>query len=221
MPIQFSPSLLPADPLFLAETIEALESQRVEWLHIDVMDGHYVPNMALSPDFCAALARRTRIPLDIHLMVENADRFVELFAKFPGARICFHPETVRQPVRTIQRIRELGCSPGIALDPGTPVEACRHFYPLVDQVIVMTVNPGYSGQKVLPFCIDKITECRAALDRCSSSARIEVDGNVTLETISRMLSADVLVVGAALFPDGRLDVAILEKMRRGVQASSL
>jgi len=205
-----------ADPFFLAETIKTLETKRAEWLHIDVMDGHYVPNMALSPDYCAALARHTGIPLDIHLMVENADRFVELFAKFPGARICFHPDTAHQPVRTVQRIRELGCSPGIAIDPGTPVEAYRHFYPLVDQVIIMTVNPGYAGQKVLPFCIEKIAGCRAALNHYGSPAQIEVDGNVSWENMPKMAAAgaDMFVAGtASLFRDGRIDPANVEKMR--------
>ena len=211
-----------ADPFYLTETIRTLEAEKVEWLHIDVMDGHYVPNMALSPDFCAFLARRTRIPLDIHLMVENPGRFVEFFAKFPNSRISFHPETARQPVRVIQRIRELGCSPGIALDPGVPVAHCSRLHPLVDQVIIMTVNPGYAGQKMLPFCVEKIAECRAGLESCGSRAQIEVDGNVSWENIPKMAAAGagMFVAGtSSLFREGRVTAAGVKKMRRLLSAS--
>ena len=215
-PIQLSPSLMCADPMALREILEVMTDARIEWLHIDVMDGRYVPNFTLGPDYCRAVANACKIPLDIHLMVEEADRHLALFANFPGARVTFPPETVRQPVRVIERLRELGISPGIAIDPAMPVSACRHLLGLVDQVVIMTVNPGYAGQKLLPFCLEKITECRSLLEKCGSGADLEVDGNVSWENIPRMVDAgaNILVAGtSSLFVNGRITPANIDRMR--------
>jgi len=205
-----------ADPFSLREVLDVFFQGGIEWLHIDVMDGRYVPNFTLGPDYCRSMAMASSIPLDVHLMVEEPDRHVHLFAGFPGARVSFHPETVRQPARLVERIRELGASPGIAIDPAMPVSHCRHLFPLVDQVVIMTVNPGYAGQKLLPFCLEKITECRAFLDDAGAAAVVQVDGNVSWENIPRMVAAgaDILVAGtSSLFVNGRVELADIEKMR--------
>lgn len=205
-----------ADPFALRDVLDTFEAGNIEWLHIDVMDGHYVPNFTLGPDYCGYLAAASPIPLDIHLMVEEPDRHVGLFAKFSGARVTFHPETVRQPVRLIERIRELGASPGIALDPSIPVSSCSHLLPLVDQIVIMTVNPGYAGQKLQPFCLDKIAQCRELLDSCGCVADLQVDGNVSWENIPRMVAAgaNILVAGtSSLFVKGRVVPGDIARMR--------
>ncbi len=205
-----------ADPFALGEVLDTMAKGGIEWLHIDVMDGRYVPNFTLGPDYCRALASASSIPLDVHLMVEEPDRHLHLFAAFPDARVTFHPETVRQPVRVIERLRELGASPGIAIDPAMPVSACRHLLGLVDQVLIMTVNPGYAGQKLLPFCLDKITECRDLLEECHSAADLQVDGNVSWENIPRMVAAgaNVLVAGtSSLFVNGRIALSDITRLR--------
>ncbi|PTX95313.1 ribulose-phosphate 3-epimerase [Spartobacteria bacterium LR76] len=203
--IQIAPSMMCADFLHLEEEVRFLESHGVDWMHVDIMDGHYVPNFTLGIDYCQALSRACRMPFDVHLMVEHPEAHVEGFASLPGARLTFHPETVRQPIRLIERIRELGASPGLALDPSHTVDQFRHLFPLVDQVLVMTVNPGYAGQKLQPHCLDKIAELRALLDAQGLKAEIEVDGNVSWDNIPRMIDAgaDILVVGtSSLFQKG-------------------
>jgi len=214
--IQISPSMMCADPMALREVLDVLVTSGIEWLHIDIMDGRYVPNFTLGPDYCNALSGACSIPLDVHLMIEEADRHVELFTKHPGTRVSFHPETVRHPVRVIERIRELGASPGIAIVPGMPISFCKYLLPLVDQVVIMTVNPGYAGQKLIPFCLPKITECRTLLDECGGSAEIEVDGNVSWENIPKMVQAgaNILVAGtSSLFTKGRIIASDIERMR--------
>jgi ribulose-phosphate 3-epimerase len=205
-----------ADPFALREVLTVFHQTGIEWLHIDVMDGRYVPNFTLGPDYCRALALQSTIPLDVHLMVEEADRHIGLFSAWPGTRVTFHPETTRQPVRVIEAIREAGASPGIAIDPAMPVEVCRHLLPLVDQVLIMTVSPGYAGQKLLPFCLAKITECRRLLDDSGGGAFIQVDGNVSWENIPRMVQAgaDILVGGtSSLFVAGRVEPGAVRRLR--------
>jgi ribulose-phosphate 3-epimerase len=195
-----------ASYLRLEAEVRLLEAHQIDWLHIDVMDGHYVPNFALGIDYCQALTSTTKIPLDIHLMIEEPDRHIVPFCALPGARLTFHPETVRQPIRLIERIRELGASPGIALDPSQTVDQFRHLIPLVDQVVVMTVNPGYAGQKLIPHCLDKITEVRDFISREGLKIEIEVDGNVSWKNLPKMVKAGatILVAGtSALFEKHR------------------
>ncbi len=188
-----------ADFLHLEEEVRLLEEFGADWLHIDVMDGHYVPNFTLGIDYCRALTAATRIPCDVHLMVEHPEAHIEPFARLPGARVTFHPEATRQPVRLIERIRELGASPGIAIDPGIPVDQFRHLIPLADQVLVMTVSPGYAGQRLLPHCMGKIAELLARLDHESLPVEIEVDGNVSWQNIPGMVAAGagILVLGTS------------------------
>ena len=196
---QIAPSMMCADFLHLEDEVRILEAHNIEWLHIDVMDGHYVPNFTLGIDYCRALAGATKIPLDVHLMIEHPERHIEPFCAIPGTRLTFHPETVRQPVRLIERIRELGASPGIALEPGQTVDQFRHLIALADQVLVMTVSPGYAGQKLIPHCLRKIGEAREFLNRENLALDLEVDGNVSWKNIPKMVEAgaNLLVVGTS------------------------
>lgn len=215
--VMISPSMMCANFLDLKTDLDAMAGKGIELLHIDIMDGHYVPNFTLGPDYCRALAGDGRIPLDIHLMVENVDAFVERFSGFPGGYLCFHPETQYHPQRTLQLIAQHGMRPGIGVAPSYSVEQAKPLLPYVKLACVMTVNPGYAGQKIIPEAMDKISELRDYREKAGLDFVIEVDGNVSWENIPKMVraGADALVAGtSSLFKKGEPLGDNIKRMRK-------
>jgi len=214
--VKISPSLMCANFISLGTELDIMKAAGIEYLHIDIMDGRYVPNFTLGPDFCKGLSAYSPIPLDIHLMIEDPDAHVQKFAQFPGAVVSFHPETSRHPLRTIDLIRSFGARAAIAVDPSMPASAVAEMLPHVSLVCVMTVNPGYAGQKLIPETLGKvrqIADMAAALDH---HIEVEVDGNVSWENIPRMIQAggEVLVAGTSSLYDGKASLARnIERMR--------
>ena len=219
--IAYSPSMMCADFLDLKKELDTIMDQKIEMLHIDIMDGQYVPNFTLGPDIARMMHNYSGIALDYHLMIEEIDRSLNIFSSIPGSTITFHPETSRHPIRTIQAIRDAECKPSIAIDPAQTIQSMKHLLPLVDMVCVMTVNPGYSGQKLLPFCIDKIAELNNWKSEFHTDLLIEVDGNVSWENIPKMIDAgaDILVLGtSSVFNNSLPRVKAYEKLNRMVQS---
>lgn len=209
-PTKISPSLMCADLLHVEDELRTFEECDVDLLHVDVMDGHYAPNYGLGVDFCDACHEASSIPLDIHLMIDRPTDHASLFC-YDDAIVTFHPEVCKHPVRTIDTIRECNARPGIAIDPAHPIETYRHLLPLVDQVCIMTVNPGFAGQELLPFCLTKIQELREFANKNDLDIDIEVDGNVSWENIPKMIAAgaNVLVAGSSSIfcrDDGRAEM---------------
>ena len=205
-PYIIAPSILSADFTRLGEQIAEAESAGADWLHVDVMDGHFVPNLTMGPFVVEACRRATSLPLDVHLMIEHPENLLEAFAKAGASHIIVHVETCPDIAGTLKTIKSLGCQAGVTLNPATPASDLELALPLADQVLVMTVHPGYSGQEFMPEMLSKVAEIRRRLDALHSSAWLEVDGGISAATISRVreAGADAFVAASAVFhhPDG-------------------
>jgi ribulose-phosphate 3-epimerase len=201
-----APSILSADFTRLGEQIAECEAAGADWIHVDVMDGHFVPNLTMGPFVVAACRRATNLPLDVHLMVEHPENLLEAFAQAGASHLTVHVETCPEIVRTLETIRSLGCKAGVTLNPATPAEALREAVPFADLALVMTVHPGYSGQAFMPGMLPKVAQVRRMLDEAGAAAWLEVDGGVTSATMSevRAAGADAFVAANAVFkhPDG-------------------
>ena len=212
--ISVAPSLLAADYLRIGEDILRVKEAGADWLHFDVMDGSFVPNISFGQDM-ARRAAECGLPVDAHLMIVNPEKYIDAFAAAGAKIITIHAEAVTHLHRVLQQIRAAGCLAGVALNPATSPECLRYVLGDFDLALVMTVNPGYGGQKLIPACIDKVGEVRGMLNRACIDAIVEVDGGVNLQTAPKLVAAgaDTLVAGSALF--GAPDVkAFIDTLKR-------
>jgi ribulose-phosphate 3-epimerase len=214
--VKIAPSVLSADFGVLAEEIAKVEPE-ADLLHVDVMDGHFVPNLTIGPLVVEAIHRRTRVPLDVHLMIQNPDRYIGAFAQAGASYLTVHAEVCPHLHRTIQQIREAGVKPGVALNPSSSLHAVEQILDQVDLVLLMSVNPGFGGQAFIPFVLRKIEELARRRQRLDPRPEIEVDGGIKIENCRAVAQAGatILVAGSAIFgaPDPR---AAIVKMREQV-----
>jgi ribulose-phosphate 3-epimerase len=214
MNIRLSPSILAADFAALGAAIAAAERGGADYIHIDVMDGHFVPNLTVGPPVVKSLKRSAKVPFDVHLMIEDPDRFIPAFAEAGANMLSVHVEAVTHLHRTIGFIKSFGVKAGVVLNPSTPTVALEEIAGDVDFVLLMTVNPGFGGQTFIPRCASKIEATRAMLDCCGSRAPIEVDGGIDLGSVALVVEAgaEILVAGVAVFhaPDPEVAVRTLK-----------
>jgi ribulose-phosphate 3-epimerase len=196
-----APSILSADFGRLAEQIAQAERGGAGMVHVDVMDGHFVPNITLGPPVVKAIRRATRLPLDCHLMIENAERWVDAFVDAGADWVSVHVEAVPHLERTISHLRQRGARAGVALNPATPLSVLDEILPELDYVLVMSVNPGFSGQRFIPGSLDKVRRLRALIESRALPARVEVDGGVDASNVAALVQAgaDILVAGNAVY----------------------
>lgn len=204
-PAQIAPSILAADFARLGEEVREVIQAGADWIHFDVMDNHYVPNLSFGPMVCAAIRPYTNAPIDVHLMVEPVDSLVEPFAKAGANLISFHPEASRHPDRTLALIRDNGCKAGLVLNPGTPLHYLDYLMDKVDLILLMSVNPGFGGQTFIPGTLNKVRQVRARIDQWVEQGgqpiHLQVDGGVSAKNIRaiREAGADAFVAGSAIF----------------------
>lgn len=198
------PSILASDFAKLGEEIRSLESAGADWIHVDVMDGHFVPNITIGPDVVKALRPHTTLPFDVHLMVAPVDPWLEAYREAGADILTVHPESGPHVHRTLGRIRQLGAKAGLVFNPGTPLSLLEEVVDLVDLVLIMSVNPGFGGQKFIPTSLKKIERARAILDRAGSTAHLQVDGGVVADNAAACVAAgaDALVAGSFVFRGG-------------------
>lgn len=218
MSLLIAPSILSADFAALGDAIAAAERGGADLIHVDVMDGHFVPNITIGPPVVRSIKRVATVPLDVHLMITDPDRYIDAFAEAGAAMMSVHVEVLPHLHRTVHAIKALGVKAGVVINPATPVGAIEEIAGDVDFVLVMSVNPGFGGQTFIPRSESKVREVRALLDRAGNQAPVEIDGGVDLQTVARVVAAGarILVAGAAVFhtPDA-------ERATRELKAAAL
>ena len=203
--VKISPSILAADFACLGEEVTAICEAGCDYVHVDVMDGHFVPNLTIGPDVVKAIKPHANKPLDVHLMISPVDAFIDLFAEAGADIITFHPEAGPHPHRTVQAIKAAGCKAGISLNPATPIAALEELIEDIDLILVMSVNPGFGGQKFIKTQLEKIRRIRDLITTAGREIELEVDGGVSSKNAEEIIAAgaDVLVAGTAIFQNGR------------------
>ena len=219
MGIQITPSILNAD--FAALGAEVARIGSADWVHVDVMDNHFVPNLTFGPTMVEALGRATDVPLDVHLMIEDADRNVMAYVEAGAGSVTFHVEAAGSPVRLAREIRAAGARASMALKPATPVEPYEDLLPELDMLLIMTVEPGFGGQQFLDLCLPKIRTARAMLDKHGIETWVQVDGGISMDTIERAAEAgaDVFVAGSAVYSADDPDRMVAELRARAEAAA--
>ena len=204
MLIELAPSILSADFAHLADAVQAVADGGATLLHVDVMDGHFVPNITIGPPVVASLRKATRLPLDVHLMIEDPDQYIPAFVDAGADWISVHQEACIHLHRTLDHIRDHGVSAGVVINPATPVNMLEEVLEMVDHVLVMSVNPGFGGQKFIPFALDKVRKLAMMRATRRANFRIEIDGGIGPETVAEAVRAgvEVLVSGSAVFGEG-------------------
>lgn len=212
---KIAPSILSADFGRLKEEVQAVEAAGADYIHIDVMDGHFVPNITIGPVVVEAVRKITHLPLDVHLMIENPDQYIPEFAKSGAHILAVHLEVCPHLQRTITLIREHGVIPAVVLNPATPVSWLEEILGDVDWVLIMSVNPGFGGQKFIPGSLDKIKRLRQMIDQRGLKVEIEVDGGITPKNVAQVCQAgaDIVVAGSAIYhtPDYKETIALFRK----------